>query len=147
MNTTPTNILIRKARAARRRAYAPYSKFRVGAALLAADGRIFLGGNVENASYGLTLCAERAAVAAAVAAGCRRFQAIAIAGGGRKAPLSPCGACRQVLAEFCRPDCVIILAPAGRSAAFQSCRLKDLLPRAFTRLALNPRANKIKRPV
>lgn len=131
MKSQQVKPLIRKAAEARRRAYAPYSKFRVGAALLAADGRIFQGGNVENASYGLTLCAERAAVMAAVAAGCQRFKALAIVGG-RREPPCPCGACLQVLAEFCRPDCLIILAPAGRPLAFQIHRLKDLLPRAFT---------------
>ena len=138
MNTTQAKMLIRQAVAARRQAHAPYSKFRVGAAVLAADGRIFQGCNVENASYGLTLCAERAAVAAAVTAGCRRFKAIAIAGGSRKAPLYPCGACLQVLAEFCLPNCPIVLVPAGRSPAFQSYRLEDLLPHVF---------NKIKHPV
>lgn len=131
MKSTQIKPLIRQALAARRRAYAPYSKFRVGAALLTAAGRIFQGCNVENASYGLTICAERAAVAAAVTAGYRKFQAAAIAGGTRQAPLYPCGACLQVLAEFCAPDCPIILIPAGRSAALQRCRLKDLLPRAF----------------
>jgi cytidine deaminase len=131
MTTIAVTQLIRKAAAGRRRAYAPYSKFRVGAALAAADGRIFEGCNVENASYGLTICAERAAVAAAVTAGCRRFKAMAIVGGTRQAPY-PCGACLQVLAEFCRPDCLIILAPAGRPSDFTICRLKDLLPKTFT---------------
>ena len=131
MNAMQIKILIRKAADARRRAYAPYSKFRVGAALVADDGRIFQGCNVENASYGLTLCAERAAVAAAVAAGCRRFKAIAIVGGSRQ-PVHPCGACLQVLAEFCKPDCPVILASASRPAAFQTCRLKDLLPKTFS---------------
>lgn len=130
MNTNQAKQLIRKATEARQWAYAPYSKFRVGAALLSADGRIFPGCNVENASYGLTLCAERAAVAAAVAEGRRQFKAIAIVGGGRN-PASPCGACLQVLAEFCGPDCLIILAPSGRTSAFITFRLKDLLPKTF----------------
>jgi len=131
MKTQQIQSLIRKAAAARRRAYAPYSKFRVGAALLTSTGRIFSGCNVENASYGMTLCAERAAVAAAVASGYQQFKAIAIVGGKKEAP-SPCGACLQVLAEFCRPNCLIILAANARPAAFQTYRLKDLLPRAFT---------------
>ena len=83
----------------RRRAHAPYSKFRVGAAVADEAGRIHVGCNVENASYGLTVCAERNAVAAAVAAGARRIVAVAVASGSRP-PASPCGACRQVLAEF-----------------------------------------------
>lgn len=89
--------LIDRAVAARDRAYSPYSRLTVGAALLARDGRVFTGCNVENASYGLTICAERAAVFAAVAAGAREFDAIAIAS---ESGLTPCGACRQVLAEF-----------------------------------------------
>jgi len=130
IKSTQVQALILKAADARRRAYAPYSKFRVGAALLGADGCIFQGCNMENASYGLTLCAERVAVAAAVAAGCRRFKALAIVGGRREPPY-PCGACLQVLSEFCRPDCPIILAPAGRPSAFQVLRLRDLLPHIF----------------
>ena len=109
----------------------------VGAALLATDGRIFQGCNVENASYGLTLCAERVAVAAAVTAGCQQFKALAILGGSRKALPTPCGACLQVLAEFCRPDCPIILASGVSAATWQTYRLKDLLPHAFK---LNPTA-------
>lgn len=85
--------------AARGRAHAPYSSYRVGAALLGEDGRVFTGCNVENASYGLCLCAERTAVATAVDAGVKRFRAIVVATGGKRAA-APCGMCRQVLAEF-----------------------------------------------
>jgi len=93
--------LFRLARAAMKRAYAPYSNFRVGAAILLDDGRVFTGCNVENASYGLTICAERNAVFAAVAASVRKPEIVAVAVvNERGAPCSPCGACRQVLAEF-----------------------------------------------
>lgn len=91
--------LVQRALAARHRAYAPYSRFLVGASLRCADGTIVDGCNVENASYGLCICAERTAVAAAVAAGHQRFTAIAIATAASP-PAAPCGMCRQVLAEF-----------------------------------------------
>jgi cytidine deaminase len=85
-------------------AYAPYSQFRVGAALLGIDGRIFTGCNVENRSFGLTICAERGTVMYAISQGCRSFAAIAIAALDSLAPIPPCGACRQVLSEFMSPD-------------------------------------------
>ena len=122
--------LIKKAVAAMRRAYAPYSRFCVGAALLTREGRVFQGCNVENASYGLTLCAERTALGAAIAAGYRRFTAVAVASSGQTAPI-PCGACLQALAEFCRPDFVIVTAAAQNPKAMAIYPLKDLLPRAF----------------
>ncbi|MDD5676942.1 MAG: cytidine deaminase [Kiritimatiellae bacterium] len=160
-----TNIqkqqLIKKAVAAMRRAYAPYSRFCVGAALLTQEGRVFQGCNVENASYGLTLCAERTALGGAITAGHRHFTALAVVSseafcgkprgifaepceaepcgkprgflakkGGQTAPM-PCGACLQALAEFCRPDFVIITAAARNPAAMDVYQLTDLLPRAF----------------
>jgi cytidine deaminase len=113
-HTTP-EALVAAARAVRQSAHAPYSKFRVGAAVADQAGRIHVGCNVENASYGLTTCAERNAVAAAVAAGARRIVAVAVVSGSRP-PASPCGACRQVLAEFAAPGApVFIGGPAGRA--------------------------------
>ncbi len=109
-------------------AYAPYSGYPVGAALLDEQGRIFTGVNVENASYGLTICAERVALGAAVAAGARRLRAIAIASARPPAPV-PCGACRQALAEFADADMpVYVLPPKGRARQFA---LGDLLPHGF----------------
>jgi cytidine deaminase len=99
--------LLKQARAAMKCAYAPYSKFQVGAAVLLQDGRIFTGCNVENASYGLTICAERNAIFAAVAASARKPAIVAVSVVNRRGvPCSPCGACRQVIAEF-GPDAVV----------------------------------------
>ena len=111
-------------------AYCPYSRFRVGAALLGADGRIYTGCNVENASYGLTICAERSAVFAAVSSGVRKFRAVAVVGGRGVLPY-PCGACRQVLAEFCAPGCPVYVAAVDRPTSFETCSLGELLPHAF----------------
>jgi cytidine deaminase len=116
--------LVKAAWEVRQQAYAPYSKFMVGAALLAADGRVFVGCNVENISYGLTNCAERVAVGAAVAAGVRDFLAVAVVAE-TAVPVSPCGACRQVLAEFGVP--LVMLANRREQIVFQ---LDELLPRA-----------------
>ena len=122
--------LLKRAATAAAAAYAPYSRYRVGAALLTADGHVVCGCNVENASYGLTICAERAAVCAAMAAGHRRFAAMAIVADGEQPPY-PCGGCRQVLAEFCRPDFAVFVAPLGHLSRHETLRLGQLLPKAF----------------
>ena len=116
--------LVTAAWLARERAYAPYSGFAVGAAVLAADGRVFVGCNVENLSYGLTQCAERVAIGAAIAAGACEFLAAAVVADTRQ-PISPCGACRQVMAEFKIPR--VILANRRERLEFG---LDELLPRA-----------------
>lgn len=123
--------LVRRASAVMENAYAPYSGFQVGAAIEADDGTIHIGCNVENASYGLTICAERMAVGAAVAAGKRRLVRIAVASA-VEPPATPCGACRQLLAEF-GLDMEIITAGPRSERRFV---LRDLLPEAFTRESL-----------
>lgn len=119
--------LVPAARAARRRAYAPYSGFRVGAAVRA-GGRIFAGANVENASFGLTVCAERAAVLAAVLDGRRALEGVAVSSG-TVPPTPPCGMCLQTLAEFAGPGLPVTLAGARGSRV--ETTLGALLPRAF----------------
>jgi len=119
--------LLRRAIEARANAYAPYSDFPVGAALLARDGRIFTGVNVENASYGLGSCAERSAVFTAVTAGAREFTAIAVVGPEDEVECSPCGACRQVLLEFGAD--MVVVTPDGDSTRQRTVR--ELLPGAF----------------
>ncbi len=109
---------------ARESAYAPYSKFTVGAAVLSKEGKVFVGCNVENISLGLTICAERSAIAAAVAAGHRDFEAIAIVTDSKK-PALPCGACRQVMAEFNSSMKVLAATVAGDAEQFS---LKELIP-------------------
>ncbi len=123
--------LVEAAVTAASQAHCPYSKFHVGAALLAEDGTIFAGANVENASYGLTICAERSAFCAAVTSGARTFRAIAIVASGDEPP-PPCGACRQVMAEFCSPDMPVLLATIDNPAAIQNLTLGELLPHTFT---------------
>lgn len=119
--------LVAAAGEARERAYAPYSGFQVGAALLSDDGSRFTGANVENASYGLSMCAERTAVFHAVAEGVRRLRALAVVASNEE-PTWPCGACRQVLYEF-GPDLVVI--SEGKGGRREERSLADLLPEAF----------------
>jgi cytidine deaminase len=123
--TQQWNNLIQQAMAAREQAYAPYSKYKVGAALLTANGKIFQGCNIENASYGPSMCAERVAVFKAVSEGHKEFQAIAVAtaNGG-----TPCGVCRQVLREFA-PNLIVVVSDVNYN--FQVFTLADLLPHSF----------------
>ncbi|HEV2150639.1 MAG TPA: cytidine deaminase [Longimicrobiaceae bacterium] len=120
-------MLLRRAREVRAHAYVPYSRFTVGAALLAESGEVFTGCNVENASYGLTNCAERVAVGKAVSEGVRRFRAVAVVGPQDDVPLAPCGSCRQVLYEF-GPDMVVV-TPEGEG--YTAASMRELLPGAF----------------
>jgi cytidine deaminase len=122
--------LVAAARAARERAYAPYSGFRVGAALLTDQGDVIAAANVENASYGLAICAERSAVVAAVAAGSRGFLAIAVAGNGPD-PVTPCGACRQVLREFPNGPDLEVLCAGESGDRLLTTTLGALLPDSF----------------
>src|SRR5436305_3938320 len=125
--TSRLPALLRAAARARKNAWAPYSGFQVGAAVLA-GGRVFAACNVENSSYPLSVCAERNAVAMAVAAGERRIDAVAIVGGADR-PAAPCGGCRQVLAEFCAGDTPVAFASADGSTV--TAQLSALLPAAF----------------
>ena len=129
----PYGELARKAIEAAGMSYSPYSKFRVGAALLSEDGRIFTGCNIENASYGATVCAERTAFFKAVSGGCRDFTGIAICGGSGGTVTdycAPCGVCRQVMMEFCSPaEFVVILARSPED--YREYLLEELLPMGF----------------
>jgi cytidine deaminase len=121
------STLIERAAEARRRAYAPYSHYRVGAAVQTADGHRFTGANVENAVYPLTICAERTAIASAISAGARRIVALAVVTGNGG---SPCGSCRQVMREFGTPEMqVFIGTPDGQ---YRERTLEDLLPESFS---------------
>ena len=127
MTASDQSDLIRHACEARQHAHAPYSKFLVGAALLTESGEYIVGSNIENASYGLTICAERVAFGTAITAGHRRFQALAIATSGGHAP---CGACRQVASEFC-DDMLILLIDADHPDRVVETSLAQLLPGRF----------------
>ena len=116
---------------ARKFAYVPYSGFRVGAALLTADGKLYTGCNIENSSYTPTVCAERVAFFKAVSDGVQNFAKIAIAGGKNEKPLdfcSPCGVCRQVMAEFCDENFILVL---GNEKEYKEYRLNEVLPLSF----------------
>jgi cytidine deaminase len=119
------DMLFQEARKAADFAYAPYSKFRVGAALLADDGTVFSGCNVENRSYGLTICAERNAVLQGVARGRRSFTALAISTPDSDEPVGPCGACRQVLSEFMGPGAPVRFGGSGKQ---METTMGELLP-------------------
>ena len=129
--------LVDEALAARLQAYSPYSNFCVGAALLCADGEIIRGANVENSSYGGTICAERSALCAAISQGKREFSAIAIVGAHKDrevdAICAPCGICRQVMGEFCNKDFEVLLYDGKNIKVF---KLDELLPESFDREVL-----------
>lgn len=120
--------LMARAKEALAHAYAPYSHFTVGAALLCADGTVYTGCNIENSAFSPTVCAERVAIFKAVSDGKRAFTAIAVVNGGGT-PCSPCGVCRQVMAEFCAPDFVIVLESENHTP--QAFSLSELLPHSF----------------
>jgi cytidine deaminase len=124
------DTLLAEARRAREHAYVPYSRFPVGAALLTDDGVVFRGCNVENASYGLTNCAERTALFKAISEGKRRFVALAVIAD-TSGPVAPCGACRQVLAELCPPDMKVYLA--NLKGDLKETTVEELLPDSFGR--------------
>ncbi|MGO4702100.1 cytidine deaminase [Dyella sp. 2RAB6] len=125
-----TDALVELARSAREQAYAPYSRFLVGAALLTRDGRHFLGCNVENAAYGLCNCAERTALFTAIAAGCKPGDFVRLAViGDTEGPISPCGACRQVMSELCDEAMPVLLA--NLHGKLQETTVKALLPGSF----------------
>ncbi len=119
--------LLEMAKKARENAYAPYSNFKVGAAIITEDGKVFTGANVENASYGLSICAERVALFKAVSEGYRKFKAIAVVAD-TDGPVSPCGACRQVLSEFGDMDVIM----ANVKGDMKVMKLSELLPESFT---------------
>ena len=132
MDEKKINELISAAVSARENAYSPYSNFCVGAALLSSDGEIFVGANVENVSYGGTICAERSAFVTAVSRGVRDFSAIAIVGAPRGAKIEkkcpPCGICRQFMSELCAKDLEVVLSDGDKCICY---KLSELLPHSF----------------
>jgi cytidine deaminase len=129
MSEDERNNLMRRALDARKKAVAPYSKFKVGAALLTDSGEVYTGANVESASYGLTCCAERIALFGALTDGAKRFRAIAVVAP-HKDGATPCGACRQLLAEYA-PKAVVYVADSRKPKAVREFTVKELLPEAF----------------
>lgn len=131
--------LLAESKVAREKAYVPYSKFQVGAALLAEDGTVYHGCNIENAGYSMTNCAERTAFFKAVSEGVKNFKALAVVADTDR-PCSPCGACRQVMAEFCAPDMPVYLT--NLKGDVQQTAVGELLPGAFTPEDLDYAASK-----
>ena len=129
--------LMKMAIEARQNAYAPYSHFAVGAALMAESGRVYTGCNIENASYGLTCCAERNAIFAAVGAGERRFKMLAVAAESLE-PVTPCGACRQVIAEFGIP----LVVMGNLNEETKTMTAEELLPYGFGQESMNNKGEK-----
>ncbi len=127
MPSAPSRSLVEAARRARRMAIAPYSRFKVGAALLTHGGRIYSGCNIENASYGLTMCAERVALLKALSEGDKRFRAMVVTTSATS-PTPPCGACRQLLWEYCGDITVHLVNTRGKT---ETHTLAELLPNAF----------------
>ncbi len=132
------SALVNSACQARLNSHSPYSNFRVGAALLATDGQVFVGTNVENASFGLSNCAERTAIFSAVTAGVTDFQAIAVCADGVQ-PTAPCGACRQVLVEFGLDMVVLIAGEDGAQGPIRQTTVRQLVPDAFTDFRKSPK--------
>jgi cytidine deaminase len=133
INASVRDLLVQSARDAAANAYCPYSRYPVGAAVLTLDGQIYSGCNVENISYSLSMCAERTAIFKAVSNGCRTFVALAVVGGDKR-PASPCGACRQVLAELCPPTTPVFIARLKKGGV-TATTLGELLPLSFSSLA------------
>lgn len=126
--------LIQEAESAKKKAYSPYSKFSVGAALLTKDGTVYRGCNIENAAYSVTICAERVAIFKALSEGVDQFSALAVTADTDR-PVSPCGVCRQVIAEHCPKDMKVIMS--NSNGDIQECTVLQLLPFAFSREDLN----------
>jgi cytidine deaminase len=126
--------LVEQAKLAREKAYVPYSKFKVGAALLSENGKVYNGANIENAAYSLTCCAERTALFKAYTEGDTKFSAIAVVAD-TKRPVPPCGACRQVISELCPPEMPVYLT--NLKGDVQELKVKELLPGAFSPEDLN----------
>ena len=123
--------LVAAAVKSRENAYAPYSKFRVGAAVMGVDGNVYTGCNIENVSYGLTMCAERTAIYKMVSQGCTKFTAIAIAAGENPADSAPCGACRQVMGEFCHDIDKTLVIMASAAGEYIEETLAGIYPYPF----------------
>lgn len=136
----PIKRLVQIARKARDRAYAPFSRFKVGAAIVAQDGRVFTGCNIENATYGLTICAERVAIFKAVSEGANRFQQIAVVAAAKQLT-PPCGACRQIIWEFCGDIPVVLSNLEGKTEQFQ---MSKLFPRPFDQSFLKKKRRQVK---